>query len=472
MHKPLRTLVSAAVIGVLANSAVNAAGFSLYTEGNGYSTGNFGAGVAAEVADASTGWYNPAGLAFLREQQLVIGAVGISPTSSLSGRSTLVSRGFPSYVQTFSGLDGGNDAVVPSFHYALPVGENTSVGLSIVSPFGLATNWDPTSPVRYQATYTELITTNISPELGTKLADNFSIGAGLDLQYSRVKFNRILGVPNLYSLLPPFNPMAVDSLSYNKGSSFGVGFHVGALLTFNDYHTRVGVNYLSRMRHVFHGYSQLTGVLANNNFNLFQPILPLPSTFTSNSLSSNPIEFPDELTLSAYQDVNDKLALLGSIVYTGWSSIKTIQLNNVAAPGVSNVGTVTSVLLNANSTLNYSDVWRFAVGANYKLNQKLMLRVGGGYDKTPTNDIDRDIRIPDASRWALAIGARYDVLNNLDLDIGYTHLFPAKEPTLNRTDALTQTSTYTVTANGNANAELLGAQLTWTIDKPKDAPAK
>ncbi|VEB34747.1 long-chain fatty acid transporter [Legionella sainthelensi] len=71
MHKPLRTLVSSAVIGVLATGVTHAAGFSLYGESAGYTTGNYAAGAAAEAADASTGWYNPAGLALLREQQMV-----------------------------------------------------------------------------------------------------------------------------------------------------------------------------------------------------------------------------------------------------------------------------------------------------------------------------------------------------------------------------------------------------------------
>lgn len=472
MHKPLRTLVSAAVIGIMVSSAAQAAGFSLYTESNGYSTGNFGAGVAAEVADASTGWYNPAGLAFLHEQQLVLGAVGIFPTSSLSGNSTFVAPPAPNYVQTFTNLNGADNGLVPSFHYALPLGENTTFGLSVVAPYGLSTNWDPTSPVRYQATYTELITSTISPEIGSKLSENFSIGVGLDLQYSRVKFNRIVGLPTIYSILPPFNPMAVDSLSYNKGNSFGVGFHAGALAAFNDSHTRVGINYMSKMRHVFHGYSQLTGVLANNGFNIFDANLPIAGTFTSNNLTSNPIEFPDEITLSAYQDLNEKLAILGSAVYTGWSSLKTIQLNNVAAPSISNIGVTSLVNINASSHLNYSNVWRFALGANYKFNQKFMLRVGGGYDDTPTNDVDRDIRIPDASRWALSIGAHYNMLSNLGLDVGYTHLFPAKEPNINRTDALTSTSSYNVRASGEAHAELLGAQLTWTMDSVKKASTK
>ncbi|MBI2785418.1 MAG: outer membrane protein transport protein, partial [Legionella longbeachae] len=118
-HKPLRTLVNIAVISVLATGAVHAAGFSLYGEGAGYATGNYAAGSAAEAADASTGWYNPAGLALLREQELVFGGVGIFPTMKLNGTSTFTTAtGLPApfppsvqYVENFEGVNGASNVL-------------------------------------------------------------------------------------------------------------------------------------------------------------------------------------------------------------------------------------------------------------------------------------------------------------------------------------------------------------------------
>lgn len=474
-HKPLRTLVSTAVLGVLATGTLNAGGFSLYTEGAGYTTGNFAAGVAAEAADASTGWYNPAGLVLIRDQQAVFAGVGVFPTAKLSGISTYSTINPPPapsfvYSEVFNNINGAEDAFVPSFHYALPLGENATFGLSVVSPFGLATDWGPDSPVRYQATFTELITTNISPEIGGRLTEHVALGAGLDLQYARVKYNRILGAPNIFNALN-LNPMLADSLTYNKGHSFGVGFHVGILGMFNDNHTRLGVNYQSEMRHEFYGYSRLTGPLATPG-NIFAPTFPQLGVFQSDDLFSNAIDLPDIVTISAYHDVNDKFALLGSLVYTAWSSFKTVQLSNVAAPRLAANGGVSQVKAISISPQNYTDTLRVAIGANYHVNDKLMLRVGGGYDPTPTNDIDRDVRLPDTDRWALSAGAHYQATNNIGLDIGYTHLFTSSDPVINRTDAFTATTSYNVTATGTAGANLVGVQATWTIDKEPPAPTK
>jgi long-chain fatty acid transport protein len=473
MHKPVRTLVSVAVVGILATSIAHAGAFALYTEDSPAAIGNYAAGIAAEAADASTGWYNPAGLALIHKQEAVFGGVGVFPTAQITGSSTFSSHGLDSYVQNFNGLNGGDNAFVPAFHYALPLGENATFGLSVVSPFGLDTDWTG-SPVRYQGTFTELITANISPEIGAKVTENFAVGAGLDLQYARVKFNTTIGLPTLYTAL---NPAIVDTLSYNNGNSVGVGFHVGVMGMFNDNHTRLGLNYQSEMNHTFHGQSRLFGPLADPTMNVGDPSAANGNAlFKDNSLFSNPVVLPDVLTASAYHDLNETIALLGSVVYTGWSSFKLVTLNNVAAPAVNPgpgpaTGNVSQVQLNATTAENYSDSWRVSAGANYHVNDAWMLRVGGGYDESPTSDIYRDVRLPDVSRWALSIGAHYQMRPAIGFDVGYTHLFQASNGNVNRTEAI-GSATFNVNSTTKASVDLVGAQVVWVMDKEIVAPTK
>ncbi len=465
MRKPIRSLVSSAVIGVIASATVNAGGFSLYTEGSASAIGNYAAGAAAEASTAATGWYNPAGLALLDETQAILGGVGVFPRTVINGFSSYTSTiggvTYPTYTQNFAGLDGGRDALVPSFHFAKPVSENITLGLSVVSPFGLSTDWDDTSPVRYAATFTELLTINVSPEIGARVNEHFSVGAGIDLQYSRVKFNSMLGSPSLLDALN-FPANQWDSSSYNQGKSFGVGFHAGVLTMFNDNHSRIGLNYQSRIRHKFNGYSILDGLLAD-------PINPPsgasnPNTrYVTNNLFSNNIEFPDIVTLSGYHDVNEDFALLGSVVYTGWDVFKQIQLVNVAAR---NPTTGVNTPAKSTAAQNYNNAWRFALGANYRVNEKLMMRGGFGYDQTPTNDIDRDVRLPDADRWALSIGAHYAVNPEIDVDLGYTYLFASSDTTISKTQAIGTSTVYTY-ATSKPYANLVGLQVMWHVDKPE-----
>lgn len=465
MQQPIRTIISAAVVALMASSTVNAGSFSLYTEASGRAIGNYAAGSAAEAADASTGWYNPAGLALIHNKQAVFGGVGVFPSTKLTGISTFSTLGAQSYVETYDGLQGAKSAFVPSFHYAMPLGENATFGLSMVAPFGLLTDWSKESPVRYAGTISQLTTTNFSPEIGGRLSENFALGAGIDLQYARVTFNRMLGLPTA-TQFTPFGANYLDSMSYNKGTSFAVGFHAGVMGMFNANHTRIGLNYQSKMNHKFHGYSRLTGRLASlapvaTPAALFA-VANANNTFWSDNLMSNNVDLPDVMTLSGYHDINEKLALLGSVVYTGWHTLKTIELDNVAAYAP-NVG---QAKVNSISNENYRNVWRVSVGANYSLDQQWMLRVGTGYDQTPTRDAERSVRVPDSDRWAASAGVHYQMKSNLGLDLGYTHLFAMNTARINRSDIAGATSLYNVNARVNAYADLVGLQATWSIDAP------
>lgn len=469
LRKPMKTVISLSIIALTGIHAVNAGSFSLYNESSGAAIGNYAAGIAAEAADASTGWYNPAGLALLHTRQSVFSGVGVFPVSRLSGTSTFsgpagLPPAFSTFTQNFNHFNGADSAFVPAFHYALPLTDRVTAGLSLLAPFGLSTNWGERGPVRYAATFSELLTFNLAPELGALITDNFAVGAGLDLQYARVKFNRILGVPTLSTALGQ-QPEFLDSLSYNKGHSFGVGFHTGGMLLLNDNHSRIGLNYQSRMHHKFHGYSELTGRLAAPGLDLSSPLSVLTSgsgsSFRSDSLSSNDIDFPEIVTLSGYHDLNPKVALLASVVYTGWHVLKTIELDNVAAfsPGLG------QVKVNSISTQNYRNTWRAAVGINYRINDKLMLRTGGGYDQTPTVDSDRDVRLPDSNRWALAVGAHYQIQSNMTLDLGYAHLFQVGSSEIDKTES-TGATTYNVDARIKAKADLIGIQGQLLMDDP------
>lgn len=458
-QKPLRTLVSSFVIGVFTMQPAHAGGFSLYTESSAAALGNFAAGIAAEAADASIGWYNPAGLVLIQDKEVVLSGIGVLPSTSLTGTSTFSTQEVDPYVQSFSNLQGAQNAFVPALHYAKPLGPRATFGFSLVSPFGSSTDWGNTSAVRYAATNTELLLINASPQMGVKLTDHVFFGAGLDLQWARVKFNAVLGSPAelqfLQSIGGLVTPTTLDSLSYNQGSSFGIGAHAGLLATFNDNHTRLGVNYQSKIQHEFNDYSLLTGPLADPQ------LTNIESTFLSDSLHSNQINMPDVLTLSAYQDINNKLALLASLVYTGWETFRTIELSNIAAyaPELGE-----QVLVDVVTNEYYRDTWRVALGANYHVTNDWMMRIGGGFDETPTVKQYRDVRLPDANRWAVSIGSHYQMRPRLGFDIGYTYLFGAQDSVINNTQQLGETSTFNVTAKGNVHAHLVGLQAVLKMD--------
>ena len=451
-----------AAVAALMSQDIYAGAFSLYTEASAVEIGNFAAGSAAEAVDASTGWYNPAGLVLLNKNQALVSGVGVFPSTKISGLSTYNTVDFEPYKQSFDHASGGEQALVPAVHVVHPLGDRAAFGVSLVAPFGLSTQWYEQSAVRYAATLTQLTTVNASPEISGLLTDHLSFGAGLDLQWARVKFDGVAGSPAglqfLQELGAEVTPNLLDSSSTNQGSSFGVGFHAGLLSFFNHKHTRVGLNYQSRVSHEFRGYSCLKGRLADPE------LLNPEASYRNDDLYSDYISLPDIVTLSAYQDLSQKWAVLGSVVYTNWSTFQNIRLFNVA--GYSSEESIqTPVTLT--TAQNYRNAWRAAAGLNYHVTDAWMIRGGGGYDQTPTVNQERDVRLPDGNRWALSLGSHYAATPSLSFDIGYTYLFGVGQPMINKTQVIDELSSVTINAHALNHAQLGGIQAIWNFDAVK-----
>lgn len=430
--KNLSLLTSTIALGIQP-IASHAGAFSLYGEVNGRNAGNYAAGAAADAEDASTLYYNPAGLVYLKGSQLLVGGTIVRAKAKLDDGSYTYLNNDLSTTLSLSGLSTSQTAAIPSLFYAKNVSSKLTWGVGVFAPFGLSTNWGDTSNARYAATLSKLEVIDVSPALGIRLSDNLSFGAAFDIQMAKVDFNSIG-----YFINPGF-PIE-ESSSTNHGQSIGFGAHIGLLYQTNA-GARYGLNYQSSVMHQFYGTSTLTGSLTLNGFD------------TSDSLFSDPISMPAQVTFSSMNPINDKLTLSTSVSYTIWSVFQNIALNNVVG--------FSGVPMDAVVSENFKDTWRVAVGAKYKYTEDVSFRMGVGYDQTPTNNNDRSLRLPDSDRIAIAAGLHYQIRKNLGLDFGWTHFFMAHTQVNNTT--VSNTNEIYVNAGVNSNVDLLGAQIIWQI---------
>jgi long-chain fatty acid transport protein len=446
------------------SSALQAGSFSLYTEGSVSAVQNFAAGVAAEGRDASVGWYNPAALVLLKKAELVGGGIGVNPVARLTGTSKLYQYDpnddtdpllYGPYTESFKDLDGAREAIVPNIHFALPAGDRVVYGVSIVSPMGLASNWPGTSAVRYAGTYSNLRVIDFAPEMGGLITEHFAVGAGIDFQWANVNFDNVIGAP---AVLPSINPdipvTEWDTTVQNHGNSFGIGFHAGFLAKWNDDNTRFGFNYLYGVTHDFQGSSQLRGIFADPDFFNNQ------AYYSLDALYADPVKFPDIMTFSLFQKVNDRVDIMGSVVYTLWSSFQSITLHNIP---VASIPMNDIIPQNATAIQNYRNALRLSAGANYRLTEKWELRGGAGWDQTPTNDIDRDVRLPDVNKWALAGGVHWQPSEAWGFDFGYSYLWPAQTAAINKTQVLDSRNWVVIDATGHSYAQLVAVGAKWRM---------
>ncbi|MDP3420392.1 MAG: outer membrane protein transport protein [Thiobacillus sp.] len=378
----------------------SAAGFALI-EQNASGLGNAYAGQAAAATDASTIFFNPAGMTLLPDRQVVMAGHLILPQARFSGSSNIGGG---------NGGDAGGLAFVPNAYFAFRLTPDVHLGVGMNAPFGLATKYDPTWAGRTQAIKSELKTINLNPSIAWKASDTLSLGAGLSLQYAEATLSNATGAG-----LPP-------NVGVVKGDDYGWGFNLGALWQATPA-TRIGLTYRSEVEYTLEGDLKVNGVTAQ---------APVFANAT----------MPDSALLSVFHKLNERWDLLADLTWTGWSDFRELRIVN---------GAGATVILTEH---NWRDTWRYSLGANYHHSNKLTLRGGVAFDQRAASDEFRTARIPDEDRTWLAFGAQYRLSERSRIDVGYAHLF-VKDARLNKTEGgVALAGTY------EASVDILSAQLT------------
>lgn len=407
-----------------------ASGFALL-EQSASRLGTAFAGTAAAADDATTVYFNPAGMLQLQGIQLVALPSAIEITSEFRSRGSTPAFGQP---LGGSGGDAGDWNAVPGAYFTTRLSEDVAFGLGINAPFGLKLVYEDGWIGRFQALRSEIQTISVNPSIAYRIGDRFSIGAGVSYQRlqgeltNAVNYSAIVvqGVQQLVALgqLPAAAAPGVIAANTGleggarvRGDDTGWGFNVGMLLEVSD-RTRIGVAYRSAIEYDVGGTIDFTAPAAVPNA-IGAAIVATASAAgapLSDGAVSVEVKVPDSATASLRHDLSDNLAILADVAWTGWSTVQELRV-------VRDSGAIVSV-----TPERWRDVFRYALGASYELSDRLTLRAGIAYDNTPVPDATRTPRLPDADRKWAAIGARWQPSAALAIDVGYTHLFSETVP--------------------------------------------
>jgi long-chain fatty acid transport protein len=458
VQKLFRLMCIGGMIGLSTNAFATA--FQLW-EQDGASVGDYHAGRAAAANDATTSYYNPAGITRIKNQQIVLGDVGVLSDLKYRGTTSVGAQisNIPGITIPYFGAQnintvaqGGSFSQLPDFFYVAPITSNIGVGLSLAVPFGLRTDYGRDSALRYAATKSEIQVVDLSPAVGFNVTQKLSLGAGVDMERMAAEFDQMA-----------YAGPDTDSYSTNKGWSTAYGFHLGALYQFLPT-TRVGLTYNSQVVHHIRGTSRFTGPIANAALGV---PLGTPATVYSREANAH-VTLPPFTTLSGFHQLNQKWALMGTVIYTQWSVIQNLTLNDLAAATAifdpfAGVIPVASTSTTVNLPTHYTNTWNLSVGTEFYATDKVTLRGGLGWDETPVQNAYRDVRIPDKDRYAIALGGHFQATKTLGLDLGWTHLFMIGQARVNPPPEVTGAQVTTTNGNVQGSADVFGAQLTWDI---------
>jgi len=438
MHNTMKLRLIPALLSMAFSGVASAAGFQLL-EQNASGLGNAYAGSAAVAENASTIYYNPAGMTQLQAREVSLGGTIVKTNFEFSNSGSSVGA----LGTSGDGGNGGTIGLIPNAYMSWALSKDLYLGFGIGAPFGLKTEYDnPWKGAAHSISF-EIKTINLNPSIAWRATDWVSLGFGLNWQKVDAKYVRSAAVSTggLRDSTVTLN-LTDDSWGWNTGALFNLGPS-----------TKVGVSYRSAVKY------ETTGDISINS-NGSAAANATTSALRAGGGASDAkasIKMPDTLIISATQKLNEQWELLGDISWTGWSSIPKVDIMRTS--GVLN-GREAQVL-----DTDFRDTWRFAVGANYKVNDAWKLKMGVAYDQTPVkNPEHRLTSLPDNNRTWFSAGAQWKPSKTTAVDVGGAYLY-VKDAEINNN----QTPSPLTAANASSNrgnvkgtysdsAWLLGAQ--------------
>lgn len=400
--RPVSTIVGAAF--ALASGHAAASAFQLM-EQNASGLGNAYAGQAASAQDASTLFFNPAGMTRLPGRNAVGALHLISPNAEFTNRGSNTAPLQPALGG--NGADASDLAAIPSTYFSWQIDPRLFVGISLTVPFGLKTEYPAEWVGRFHAIESGLKTLNVNPSVAWKMSDTLSIGAGVSFQRADAILSNAV---NYSAAAGGALGAGVEGVATVKGHDTAWGWNAGVLWSLTP-STRLGASYRSAIDYTIAGDARFS----NRPAALAGALPDGPVTAA--------VKLPAIVSLALFHRVNREWDVLADVSWTGWDTLQALNIRR------------TNGALLSTTPLNWEDTWRVGVGVNYHLDDAWTLRAGVAYDQTPVPDADRSPRIPDNDRRWIALGAQYRLSRQLALDVGYAHIF-VKDSTVNLCNAV------------------------------------
>lgn len=335
------------------------------------------AGRSSSAQDASTVFGNPAGMSRLNRAEVSGGFAAIHASTDISNAS--------------SSAAGTNDgdmvpfAAIPFGYYVRPLNEDWHFGLGVYVPFGVISDYESNFQGRYHGLESEVQVITVQPTLSYRVNDRLSIGFGPTI-------NRIEG-----TLTSAFAAGPSDGNVDVQGDDIGYGFNAGLLVDLAD-NVALGVTYHSKVDYTLEGKTRVSD-------------FPIPVNGSYDA--SLDFTTPESVDVSLTYAHNERWTLYAGTTWTRWSQLDQLLIESQGAPG--RLGMI-------EEELNWSDTWAFAFGAAYQITPKVVLRTGLAFDRSPTTDADRSVRIPVGNRKILSFGAGWEATDSLTLDVAYAYL--------------------------------------------------
>ena len=305
---------------------------------------------AAEATDATTLFYNPAGMTRLQGTNfsgalnLVAPSVKYNNASASYPTQPYAAQPLPNGVTVPAGLNrssavSGSSSgkltddllAVPHMYLTHQLNDRVTVGVGVYVPFASSTEYQRDSVLRYNVNQTSLTTIDINPTVAFKLNDQHSLAIGLIAQHADASLRQYANFggsanPALNSLIPGVGGGHGNSDGYAdvEGKDWGFGFNLGWMWEI-DPTARVGVSYRSVIKHSLKGTADWT----------------TPATLAGQAAASRgyidsdarvDIKTPESLSVHGFKQLDSKWAVMGDVDQLQPTQVRAVQRQQLCRP--------------------------------------------------------------------------------------------------------------------------------------------
>ena len=338
-----------------------------------------GEAFVATADNPSAIYYNPAGITQLEGNNFRGGIYGIyyAPTFRPPGGSPNAGKEYDIEC---------NFAAAPNFFYTHSLTEfPLSFGLGVYAPYGGSVRWPEDTGFRAVALESSLQYATINPVVALKLGPNFSVGAGMMVNYADIE---------LQQGTRPF-PQPPNFFRF-KGDGWSLGYNLGLLWKPHE-KISLGTTFRSTATVTFDGKTEFEQISAAVPFTR----LPAHADF----------KFPFTVVCGISYRPTPKWNLEFNADYTRWSSFGTITIHQEQSPPL-------GWPQNPDVRLNWDGSWIYEFGVTRYFDNGWHASVGYLFNR---NSVPSDYYTPlaaDMDRHFFSIGAGHKG-RRFDLDITY-----------------------------------------------------
>jgi long-chain fatty acid transport protein len=292
-----------------------------------------GEAFAATADNASAIYYNPAGIAQLRDSNIRAGAYNIWFQSSYESPGN-------------SAKSEGKIHPIPQFFYAYGFEEIPfSFGLGAYSPYGLSIEWPDTTPFRQTAVKGSLQYLTLNPVAAWRVTPTLSVAGGLTWNHGETDLRQ--------GLFPVGNPLYVpgDQVRF-KADGNDVGYNLGLLWQVSS-NVSVGVAYRSSTTIKMEGDVTITSPFVN-----------------ANSAAETSFPFPDNIVGGISWRPTPHWNLEFDLDWTDWNRVNSLQVNSAVPLPPTPLNWESSFFYEFGATRYFDNGW--SVSAGYIYNQNSM----------------------------------------------------------------------------------------------------